>query len=173
MRLDEFLKLAYVVDLHEMFNTKVPIDKWETAGNVLIGHLTINNEHFTIELEPFEYQGHNAINIGFSKVLDGVRTQKLTMDSKNASSIIGAIINIADEKLNEFQYDAVVFLASDNVKQRMRIYDIAARQVQHKFSGMIPNIPLGGGKMATVLVGKMFPKEKLEHFKQHISTLDK
>lgn len=173
MRLDEFLELDWVANLHEMFNTKIPVEQWKKEGNNLYGYLTIEDEQFRIEFEPFTYQEYQAINVAFSKIIKGQPTQNLSFTSKNASAIIGAIINAADTKLKEFQYDAIVFLASDNIEQRMRIYNIAAKQLHQLFVEMISNINLGEGRVATVLVGKEFPKNKLNDFKQHLTTLKK
>lgn len=170
MLLQELLNLDWVEDLHESMNTRIPVDSWQQNGNELHGFIQINDELFRIELQPITYQQHNAINIGFSKIVNDHPTQELSLTSTNPSTIIGAIANAIVDKLDDFEYDAIVFIAASAVDQRMRIYNIVAKKFHQLFKVMIPNIELEGGRRMTVLLSKTFPSDKIEGFKNHIQS---
>lgn len=173
MLLQELLELDWVEDLHESMNTKIPVDSWKQEGNELHGFIEIDSEIFRIELQPITYQEYNAINVGFSKIVDDHPTQEIIVTSKNASKVIGAVANAIMDKLNEFTYDAIVFIAASAVDQRMRIYNIVAKKFHQMFKAMIPNVKLQNGQQMTILLGRSFPNDKIEDFKQHIQNVTK
>lgn len=101
-------------------------------------------------------------------MIDGYPTQELLLTSTNASAIIGAVANAIVDRLNDFDYDAIVFIAASSVDQRMRIYNIVAKKFHQMFKIMIPNVKLEGGRQMTILLSKTFPNDKIEEFKNHI-----
>jgi hypothetical protein len=173
MKLDEFLQLDYVMDLYEIFNTRVPVDRWEQEGEVLAGYLTIADEQFKIVLEPGKYPTdhytYTLINASFEKLVDGTYTRDIQFDSKNASGIVGAISHAIHDKLDEYEFDALVFAAVDNVEQRMRIYNTIIRNSLKGMGSHIPNIRTDNG-MISVVVTKNSPAanhngDLIEHLK--------
>lgn len=173
MKLEEFLQLDYVMDLHEIFNTRVPVDRWQQEEGVLVGYITISNEQFKILLEPGKYTTDHYtyafINAGFEKLVNGAYTRDMQFDSKNASGIVGAISHAIHDKLLDFDFDALVFAAVDNIEQRMRIYNTIIRNALKGMGSHIPNIKTDNG-MISIVVMKNSPGadhigELIEHLK--------
>lgn len=173
MLLQDLLKLDWVEDLYESMNTSIPVDSWKQEGKNLYSYINIDDEIFRIEFEPISYQEYNAINIGFSKIVNDHPSQEIVLQSKNASRIIGAITTAMFDKLSDFSYDAVIFIARDNVTQRMRVYNYIAKKFHQKFKYMIENIKLENGQQMTALLSKTFPDDKIEDFKNHIQNVTK
>lgn len=177
MKLQEFLKLDWVVDLREVFDTRIPVDQWKQTGNNLRGTIIVNDETFVIVLEPTTFEEFTMINIAFEKIIDGVPTQELQIHSRNASMIIGAIRHAVMEKLQEFEYDALVFTAQDNHEKRMRIYNSLVSLFKNSFAFRIDNIETidsrGRRIVMTALITHSVPPEKVQSLIQKLSGVGK
>ena len=173
LTLQEYLQLDWVEDLSESLNTRVPVDDWYKEAEKLIGVLTVEDTQYTIEFEPIVYNNFKAINVGFSRIVDGNRSQELTFNNNSGSAVLGAISNAIREKLNDYEYDAVVFIAADNVPQRMRIYNMIANRFLQSSSHIIENIDLLDGRKTTILITKRVSNDDVEEFKQHLMSKNK
>lgn len=176
MKLEEFLQLDYVMCLNEIFDTHVPVDRWFYRDGTLVGQLDVDGENFEILLEPGSYrlnsEQYSYINVAFEKVVNGVSTRELQFNSKNASSIVGAIANALKDKLEEFQYDAVVLGAADNIEKRMRIYDTIANRFAKMFRFIIRDVETNNG-VITILIGKDVSKDHIDNFVEYLKTKEK
>jgi hypothetical protein len=177
--LQEALELDWVFDLHEVLNTTLDDEAWEQKGDKEVGTGVLEGETYKIYLEPGTYpaqdQVYRFINVAFQKIVNGEPTEELQWNSKNASKVVGAISNALLKRVQLYDYDAVIFIASDNVDKRMSIYNkIAERKWTDKGLGKtLENVPLGDGRMATLLLSKALAKEKLEPFLQKLKSLKK
>lgn len=145
-------------DLYEMLNTVVPVDKWETVDGNKIGYLTIHGKQFKILLTKHSYIDNNFINIGF-EIWDEQSQQwssEVTLTNKHALPIISAIINAIDTELNNHSYEALIFGATDNQDQRMRIYNWIMRKYSKRFGYNIENLKTKNGNYFTVVCSKSF-----------------
>ena len=171
MKLNELF--TDVENLNEVFNTHVDIDSWKFRNNSLIGTLNVNNETFEIEFEPKKYSINNKqftfINIAFSKLIDGHSSQALQNNSTSPSMIIGAITNAIIKKLDEFNYDAVIFVAIDNIDKRMRIYNAVAKKFAQKFSWYKTHVKIPNGELTILATSSI----KYEEFEQHLKDVSK
>ena len=175
VKLQDILNLDWVININEVFDTNIEPDNWVTGNDgVLIGNLTIDNEHFQIHFEPktFSISPHvwHFVNISFVKIVNGIASQALTIPRTNASKIIGAIINATEKQLKKYNWDAIVFRATDNVDHRMRIYNSTARDYHQLFGFVDENIPTSSGGKMTVLFNKSFSQEHYQLFKQYLIT---
>lgn len=156
MKLEEFLQLDYVMNLNEIFDTRIPVENWKQENGTLSGYITIVDEQFKIIFEPGTYPTDNytyrLINVGFEKLIDGVYVRDIQFNSKNASSIIGAISHAIYDKLNDYEFDALVFAAVDNIEQRMRIYNTIIRNMIKDMGLYIPNIKTERGMLSVVIM---------------------
>jgi len=176
MKLDGIFENA--LPITEIFNTKVSVDSWTQRGNVLVGALTITDQQYEIYLEPrvlniSPQKSYNIINIAFAKLVDGLPSSQLTLTSGNASSVIGAMINAMYNKLPDYDYDAVVFVARDNTEQRMRVYNNIAHTMAQKFGPISYDIKLPNGALCTLLFNKDADKIAIQEIQQHISETQK
>lgn len=151
MRVNDLFKDAIQID--EVFNTKIPIDQWETDGATKIGILTINDQQFRILLELRTYKQFTFINVAFERFDSTLQqwTTDATFDNKSASKIIGAIMNGAIPELKKYECDAVIFFARDNIDKRMRIYNSIARLYMKDFGNIRENVVLPNGNVCTIV----------------------
>lgn len=180
MRLHDLFEPYQVLHLNEVFDTKIPVDRWWHEGEILFGELHIDDAIYHISFEPstysFQTKTYNFINVAFAKFINGTRVQTLTFNKgnpANASKVIGAILNAFYEKLKDYKFDAVTLIATDNVDQRMRIYNAIARWEAKKYGSYLPNIPLPGGGKATILFDRNFDREAHDDFVKFVGTLEK
>lgn len=181
MKLHDLFEPYEILHLNEVFDTKIPVNKWRSQGRTLTGELNIDNAVYHISLEPstykFQTKIYNFINITFAKIVNGEPIQTLTFDKENpanASKVIGAIVNALYDKLTGYQYHAIVMAAMDNVQQRMRIYDSVARWKGAKLgASVLYDIPLLKGGKATIIFDKNFDREAHDDFVKFVSTLKK
>lgn len=177
--LQEALGLAWVFDLHETLNARFDDEAWHQQGAKLIGDAFIDGEHFRLLLEPgtFPIDGftYHFINVAFQKIVDGKPTEKLQLTGRSASRIVGAIANALLERVQLYDFDAVVFFAADSVDERMRVYDKVAERKWTRlgFGEALYDIDAGSGKKMTVLYSKDLAKQKLDTFIDRLKTLKK
>lgn len=144
----------FVVILNEMFDTKIAPNKWSYNGSNRIGHLIIDKEDYFIKLEPkiyvFENKEYSFINVAFSKLINGKETENLTYDNRSGSRVLGAIFHAVKDEIQKYETDAIVFVATDNVEKRMRIYNNLVSKLHPNFKDNITNIKIPNGKMTII-----------------------
>ena len=174
--LQEVLRQDYVMDLNEIFDTHIPINKWYYRGTTLVGQLNVDGELFNILFEPGRYrfdQGqYMFINVAFEKIVNGESTRELQFNSRKASSIVGAIVNALIDKLKDFQHDAIIFGASDNIEKRMRIYNTIANRFAKTFRFVIRDVKTNDG-IITILISKSVSQEHASDFIEYLKTRNK
>lgn len=177
--LQEALGLVWVFDLHETLNARFDDEAWEQVGNRQVGTTLLGDETFKIVLEPISYPldgiTYRAINVAFQKLIDGQPSEDLQWTSRNASQVVGAITNALLERVALFDFDAVIFVAADNVEKRMKIYNQVARRkwVQQGLGTSLESIDLGDGRKATVLLSKELARHKQDAFIDRLKALKK
>ena len=161
------------VNLQEVFDTIIPVDKWHNIGDSIIGDITIDNSDYQIVIETFIYKFNDVdktvINLAFDKIVDGKASGDLSLDTKSTSKVFGAILNAALQKIEQYHCDVIVFMAANNVEKRMRVYNWIARRVAMQLGSYLLDIPVGIGKMSMVMKAKITDAE-LELIKQHFIT---
>lgn len=177
--LQEALKLEWVFNLHETLNTRFDDESWEQVGRNQVGTAVLGDETFRIIMEPQHFLldgiNYHFINVALQKIVDGKPSEELQLNSKNASKIVGAITNALLERVALYDFDAVVFIASDNIEARMTIYNkIANRKwTQQGLGQSLENIDLGDGRKMTILLSKELARHKSSAFIDHLKRLKK
>lgn len=177
--LQEALGLDWVFDLHESLNTRFDDESWSQVGRAEVGYGVLGDETFRIVLEPqtFPIDGikYQFINVAFQKIVNGEPTEELQLSGKNASKIVGAISNALIERVQLYDFDAILFQACDNIEARMTIYNKVAdrKWVQHGFGTSVQNIDLQNGCKGTVLLSKELARQKLDSFMKFLKAQGK
>lgn len=165
--------------LNEIFNTKIPVDEWKQIdGETIHGYITVNNERYVIILEARTYNFNSNsvpfVSVAFAKIDEqGIMSRELTLDNKSASKVIGAITNGLYDKLSQYDVNIIVFVARDNVQQRMRVYNYVANNLGRGFNITKQNISLPDGALATVMHNKNVDKHLILQFYEHLDTIVK
>ena len=151
------------LNVFEMFATEVPIN-WSQHNDNLVGAFSVDSTNYLIKIEPGIFNEYTFANIAFCKVdAAGEEEYELTNDTKNPVKVLGAIINGVNRKINEFELDAIIFAASNNVDKRMKFYNKLADKFVKNFGRIIQNVPAGNGKF-TVLISSKIPKDDRDAF---------
>ncbi len=167
--------------LNEVFDTKIPVDNWSRDNNRLMGDINIDNEHFQviIEIQHYNFQSNyfNFLNIAFAKIVDGKPSQELTINNKNSAKILGAIYNAIIAKTKElsaqYEIDAIVFVARDNVNKRMSIYNKMTSTMFNPFLVYKTDIPLPDGAKMTALFRDNIDPQLFKSFVEYVDTISK
>jgi hypothetical protein len=177
--LQEALNLEWVFDLHETLNARFDDEAWHQEGRNQVGIATLGDETFKIILQPVSYPldgiTYRAINAAFQKIVNGRPSEDLQWNSKNASQVVGAITNALLERVALYDFDAVIFMASDNIEKRMQVYNQIARRrwSQEGLGTSIENVEVGDGRRATILLSKELARYKADAFVDHLRTIKK
>jgi len=152
----------FIVSLNEVLDTKIPPNSWERgSNNSLIGKISIENKIYLIKLEPLTYSFNDkeylGINIAFSLLENGKEIETLTYSNKSGSKIIGAIVNALETKVNEYEWDFLLFIATNNIEKRMKIYNKIANWKMKNIEGQVlTDISLNGNSKATIIMKDKF-----------------
>ena len=156
------------LDLYEILNTKTKIE-WSQTANKAIGKFEIDSVDYTIELESGTYRQYNFINISFYR---GNEEYELGLDTRSPAKVLGAIINGVLEKLQEFNYDAIVFAAANNIERRMSFYNRLADRFKKNFAQVVRNVNGANGKF-TVLIASSVKKADRDEFVNAVISTEK
>ena len=174
------LKIKQILNLAEVYNTKIPVDNWFRDGNSNFGFIDISGEKFKIIIEELNYSFNsktfNFLNVAFSKIVNGIETQNLTASSKNPSKILGAIFNAIADKLaniDSSNIDAIVFVARDNVNKRMSIYNRMSSNLLNPFNNVLQDVKIPNGGRMTILLNSKLSTDETNNFINHLKTLEK
>lgn len=161
----------FIVSLNEVLDTKIPPNSWENGPNdSLIGKILVDDKTFLIKLEPLTYSFNEkeylGINVAFTLFKDNKEIEILTYDNRSGSKIIGAIINALETKVNEYNWDFLLFIATNNIEKRMKIYNkIASWKLKGVGGDVITDITINGNNKATVIVkDKSLPMDEFLKF---------
>lgn len=179
MKLSDTIGLDNILCLNEVFDTKIPVENWKIVDNTIIGALIIDNEQFNIilEVQTFNFNNinFNFLNVAFAKIVNGKSTQELSLTSKNSSKILGAIFNAISDKIKElssqYDIDAVVLVARDNVNKRMSLYNKMASNMFNPFNISKTDIPLPNGGRMTALFKQNFDPPTLKLFIEYVDSI--
>lgn len=176
MRLEDLFDVSWIEDLGESLNSKFRSASWSIQNGTDVGIGIIGDEKFKLMIDPqvFEFNGRvfNFVNISFAKILGDHETEELQIDSTNASKIIGAITSELDQRIRQYDLDAVVFIAQDHVEKRMRLYNKIARKKWAGLGTIIENIDIGGDRRLTAMISRSL-SEHIEDFKAHVARVTK
>jgi len=154
-------------ELAETLNTKLPTTWTTDAKGNKIGTFVSGEDQYRIHLQRLPIEDFNVIQIGFDKwdVINNNWSITATLSNKQAIIVISAIFHAISDEVYKHNFDALVFGAVEDVKQRMGIYNrIAYRYV--KFLGnTIENLPGPNGSLWTIVctpaVSRNFTKDEI------------
>lgn len=166
------MKLAEIVNtvIDERFDTEEPVTWTHNASDeTYVGKMLMNANEFSLRLGKIEYKmagkTYIAYNVGFAKIEDGEPIDVVTNASGHAAvKILGAIVNgiMGGISSNNIEYDALIFMALDDVDKRMRIYNAAAAKcvkVIGIWGSIIKDVNIPNGKMTVVSKTKLSDAE--------------
>ena len=158
--------------LSESLKAKAKDIKWTFEGNNLNGTFKVEDSTYVIELQPDNYiingNRYTYINATFHKVgPDLKRHYELQVDTKNPGLVLGCIFNGIFDKTKEFEWDALIFAATDNVPKRMKFYNKIADMFK-KFYGMISYNQKTKNGLCTIMFGYHIKKDDVEELERHI-----
>jgi hypothetical protein len=172
---------GFVPSLNEIFDTKIPVENWMTSkSGARIGKLEVDEDLYLIELTPHTYDfqttTYKFINVSFKKIINGKESEDLTFTNKTGSKVIGSIVHGVIDELKNFDADAIVFIATDHIEQRMRIYNRLFSNlgglINSEFSGSIKDIKIPNGNMSIIL-NKRISNEDVNSFVEYLKTVNK
>lgn len=131
----------------------LPIN-WEHFKNGLKGRFKTPEFEYDINFEPFDYdfsgKQYKCVNVNFEVIVDGVPTTNLT-PTKFSNQVMGTIQNSLSEKLIQFDIDAVLFMAMDNIEKRMRVYGRMADKFAKIFGKVYRDIRMEKAEAIVIL----------------------
>lgn len=128
---------------------------WKEEDHKLHGYFESSEFQYRVVIEPFQYQNYNCANIGFEVFKDGKPTTELT-SAKYGNSVFGTVLNASSEKITQFDIDAVVFIAIDNVEKRMPVYKRLADRFARNFGEAFEKVKLTNGE-AIIIISDNIP----------------
>ncbi|MCK9369727.1 hypothetical protein M0R04_07465 [Candidatus Dojkabacteria bacterium] len=163
--------------MNEIFNSTVHLI-WYNKDQSIQTNFTVNNKQYLLVIDPHTYEfggeTYSFLNINFFRILnDGTYTMDLTLDTPGVVKVLGAIVNGTYEKIKEYQADAIILVASNNIEKRMRIYSRIAKQFVKTFGTITPIISLNGGSKAVVLLSSSMKGETKRSFIEFVKQLKK
>lgn len=180
MKLTDRIDVNDIINVNEVFDTKIPVENWIKKGNSIIGNMFIENEqfHVIIELQHYNFNNKqfNFLNIAFAKILEnGEPTQLLSLTNKNSSKILGVIYNALSSKIkelsNKLDIKAITFVARDNVDKRMSLYNRMTSNLFNPFTSYKQNIPLSNGAKMTILFSGYLDSLDYDSFIKYVDSL--
>lgn len=164
--------------LNEIFDSVVAI-KWSKRSSTVVGDFSVDGLDFRILLEPatftFNDTVYDFINVSFVRKDGEIETTDLLGQTKTSAKIYGAILNGVKSQLKKYTYDALVFIATDNVEKRMSLYDsLVNRFMKDKLTNVIRDIPLNDGHKCIVAFSTEMKNPRLiVDFKEFLKSVDK
>ena len=141
---------------------------WKHFNGGLKGRFTTPDFEYYVNFEPFDYDFNNKIykcvNVSFEVIVNGVPTTDLT-PTKYSNQVMGTIQNSLSEKLIQFDIDAVLFIAADNIERRMSLYGRMADKFAKQFGKVYRNIRLEKGEAIAILANRI-PSQDQEKIKK-------
>ena len=116
--------------LLEILNTVVTT-KWNTTLNGIKGTFSLDGEDYGIMIDEYDVQGKVLVDFGFDRnqTIDAVKSDK------NASKILGAVLNSAIPKIKEVQPDFIliaVYKSSGLTESRKSLYELLCKWFQKR-----------------------------------------
>jgi stress response protein SCP2 len=119
-----------ILCINEAFDTKFDSVKWNLNGHIFKGDAKLGTEEFKlyIQVQSFNYsQGSLTwLNVAFSRIVDGDENESL-LNMGNQSKQLGAVISALKDKVksivDDYQVDAVVFIANAGEEKRISLYE--------------------------------------------------
>jgi len=135
--------------------------EWKEENHLLLGYFASPEFNYVIKIEPFEYMQYNCVNIAFEVFRkDGAEpTTELTTTSY-PNSVFGTVLNASSEKITQFDVDAVVFIAVDNVEKRMAVYKRIAKKFSKNFGEVFEKIKLTNGEAIIIISNNIAPDDR-------------
>jgi len=165
--------LRELLSLNEIFTSTVNLSWKQISKSTTIAEFEVDEKAYEcfIEAGTYEFNDHKLtfLNIGFSRILNGEKFFDLTLDTQNAVKVLGAIINGVSKKIDEYDADAIMLSAVDNVNQRMNIYKWIARKFSSKFGVWIKSVKVPNGEV-TLLISSKLDKELVNKFIEHVKS---
>lgn len=163
--------------MNEIFNSSIPL-RWQEDNDVVFAKFVVNEKMYVLKIMPHTYQFnetiYNFLNVSFSRVLEnGNETIDLTLDSPDAPTVLGIVINGAASKIQQYRADAIMLAASNNVDKRMKLYTWIANHFHPVFGTMTPVFSLGNHSQAVALLSSTIPREVHQQFIEYLKTLQK
>jgi hypothetical protein len=137
---------------------------WSKSDVGIIGYFKSPEFDYEINFEPFHYPfnsvNYECVNVNFKVLKDGEYTTDLT-PTNHANQVIGTIQNSLTEKLIQYDIDAIIFAATDNIQSRMKLYGRMTDKFSKQFGKVYKGIKFSGGE-AIVILANHIPEQNQE-----------
>lgn len=147
------------MNLTEIFSSSVPLIWKQDSDNLVIAKFEIDEKYYECFIEAGTYTFDNKelsfLNVGFSRIIDGENKFDVTLDTQNSIKVIGSVINGVSRKIKEFEADAIMLSADDNVEKRMKIYQYIARNFSTIFGTWIKSIKTPNGEVTLLISSEL------------------
>lgn len=151
----------FIENFTESQSFKAPYSPWIMNIGNLERTLDVNGQIIIVCIEPKNFNFDNKtidfLNLSFLSLDDNGERNSFATNSNNfSSSIIGAVSNALLEKIKDFEYKALTFMAFDKIDRRMSLYERIVRNNLNKFGGSyLPNIKMHNGGKALIIFNKL------------------
>lgn len=143
----------------ESQNFRAPPSEWVPAenGNGIERTLDIKGLTYVVSIEPkvFQFEGKDVdfLNLVFSYVDEnGKRITTAIDENILSSSVVGGCFNALINKISDFNYSALTFIAFDRIDRRISLYGRIVTSNLHKFGGSyLPSVKLDSGGKAIIV----------------------
>jgi len=171
--LNEFLG-GHPILINEIFDSQIPVRWKQISPNEVYGYFDVDESSYRIFIQAgtysFEGRTYSFLNCGFAVMKGEDPDMSLQGGTKNPSKVLGAVYNGIRQKVEEFDADALVFTATDNVERRMPLYGfLVSRFNKSGFPRWSENIKTRNGA-AHALYSKNMPDGAISSFKKFVAT---
>jgi hypothetical protein len=143
----------------ESQNYRAPNSKWVPAksGNGIERSLDIEGLTYIVSIEPkiFSFEGKNVdfLNLAFVYIDEnGKRITTVTDKNILSSSVVGGCFNAFMDKISDFNYSALTFIAFDRIDRRISLYGRIVTSNLHALGGSyLPSVELDNGGKAIII----------------------
>ena len=168
MKIHDIFKEAFI--FNEILDTTAKIE-WRQEENTDYGVFNLDENEYRISLEAGTFYDFKFINVAFHIHLNGQWSTQPTLNNSAASKVLGAISNGIKNRLDLYEFDAVLFFANTLQDKRMRIYNFIAKRLVKRFGHIKENVPIGDDFGTIVFKDSLSPK--IREFEDYLKSVNK
>jgi hypothetical protein len=107
--------------------------QWNVIAGKDVAVGQVAGYHIQVAISPISYENNNGLNLVFAVGNEmGFSEQFGTISTPHAAKIIGAVTNAFKQRIADYDWDFLVFVAKANVEARMRLYSRIADRVSRE-----------------------------------------
>ena len=148
------------INLQETGDTYLHIT-WKSTPGGLFGEFNVENNYYTIEIIPFEYstgqKTYKCINAGFTVSVDGNSSTEM-FPTPHPNQVIFTFINGVNSQIVNLDVDVLLFVATNNIRSRMKLYNRLADKYFSSFGQVVKNLKTKTG-LATIVINNSVLEE--------------